>query len=194
MIKITSDAEYHREAFNQVSLPKTPIARSDFQSCEFIRCDLSQLVISECRFDDCTFQSCDLSLIKPQDTNFRNCHFIGCKLVGINWTAAAKSFSVDFQDCMMHLSSFSGMNLKKIKIINCLAREVSFAETNMTEADCTMTDFSGSIFLRTNLTMANFTDAKNYRIDVRSNTVTKARFSIPEAISLLETLGIIIAE
>jgi fluoroquinolone resistance protein len=194
MIEITSDAEYHREEFNQVSLSKMPIARSDFQSCQFTRCDLSQLVISECRFDDCTFQSCDLSLIKPQDTNFRNCHFVGCKLVGINWTEAVKSFSVDFQDCMMHLSSFSGMNLKKIKIINCLATEVSFAETNMTEADCTMTDFSGSIFLRTNLTMADFTNARNYLIDVRTNTVTKARFSIPEAMSLLETLGIIIAE
>jgi fluoroquinolone resistance protein len=194
MNEIKSYAEYTGEEFDQVSLSKASIERSEFQGCEFTRCDLSQAVLSECRFDDCTFKSCDLSLIKPQDTYFRNCHFVGCKLIGINWTEAAKSFSADFKDCMMHLSSFSGMNLKKGKIINCIATEVSFAESNMTECDCRMTDFSGSIFLRTNLTKANFSDAQHYLIDVRTNTVTKAKFSIPEAISLLETIGIVIVE
>jgi fluoroquinolone resistance protein len=202
MTKLESDAEYidslsetlREQDFDSIDLKKALISQSEFQSCDFNRCDLSQSVFTDCRFDDCTFQACDLSLVKFKEVHLRNSTFVGSKLVGIDWTGVSKTFSVDFRDCVLNLSNFSAMNLKKRKIINCLAREVSFAESNMTECDCKLTDFAGSVFSKTNLTKADFTDARNYTIDVRANTIAKMKLSLPEALSLLETLGIIISK
>jgi fluoroquinolone resistance protein len=194
MAEIQSDAEYVDRAFDAIDLKKVVISQSEFQSCDFNRCNLSQSVFIGCRFDDCTFQACDLSLVKFKEVHLRNSTFVGSKLVGIDWTGIAKTFSADFSDCVLNLSNFSAMNLKKRKIVNCIAHEVSFAECNMTECDCKLTDFAGSVFSKTNLTKANFTDARNYTIDVRANTTTKMKLSLPEALSLLETLGIIITK
>jgi fluoroquinolone resistance protein len=81
---------------------------------------------------------------------------------------------------------------KKMKLVNCIANEVDFSESNMTECDFTGTDFAESTFAKTNLTKANFTKAKNYSIDFRTNTLSKTKFSLPEVISLLDILDIII--
>jgi fluoroquinolone resistance protein len=194
MLQIQSNCEYECQDFNSIDLKQVLIFQSEFQKCNFIRCDISQSVFSNCRFDNCMFQACDLSLIKPKDSYFRNSTFVGSKLVGIDWTEVYKTFSADFKDCVMNFSNFSMMNLKKIKIVNCIAHEVSFADSNMTECNCKMTDFAGSIFSKTNLTRADFSNARNYAIDVRNNNVTKTKFSLPEALTLLETLGIIISE
>jgi fluoroquinolone resistance protein len=194
MAEIQSDAEYVDRSFDSIDLKQVLISQSEFQSCDFNRCDLSQSVFADCRFDDCTFQSCDLSLVKFKSVHFRNSTFVGSKLVGIDWTGVSKTFSVDFRDCVLNFANFSVMNLKKRKIVNCIAHEVSFAESNMTECDCTMTDFAGSTFSKTNLTKADFSDARNYRIDVRTNTIDKMKLSLPEALTLLETLGIVISK
>jgi fluoroquinolone resistance protein len=194
MAEIQSDAEYHEQEFDSIDLKKIVVSQSEFQNCDFNRCDLSQSVFTDCRFDNCTFQACDLSLAKFKDVHLRNSTFTGSKLVGIDWTGVAKTFSADFSDCVLNLSNFSAMNLKKRKIVNCIAHEVSFAESNMTESDCKLTDFAGSVFSKTNLTKADFTDARNYTIDVRANTTTKMKLSLPEALSLLETLGIVISK
>jgi fluoroquinolone resistance protein len=194
MTKIQSDAEYIDREFDSIDLKKALISQSEFQSCSFNRCDLSQSVFTDCRFDDCTFQACDLSLVKFKGVHLRNSTFVGSKLVGIDWTGVSKTFSVDFRDCVLNLSNFSAMSLKKRKIVNCIAHEVSFAESNMAECDCKLTDFAGSVFSKTNLTKADFTDARNYTIDVRANTIAKMKLSLPEALSILETLGVIISK
>jgi fluoroquinolone resistance protein len=194
MTKIQSQSEYEDRDFDKLDLSQARISNTDFQSCIFNHCDFSRSIFSECRFDDCTFQAGDFSLVKFKDSHLRNSSFIGSKLVGIDWTEMSRTFSVDFRDCVMNLSNFSTMNLKKRKIVNCIAHEVSFAETNMTECDCTMTDFAGSIFSKTNLTKANFDNARNYAIDVRNNTVKKLKLSLPEALILFETLEIVIVD
>jgi fluoroquinolone resistance protein len=60
--------------------------------------------------------------------------------------------------------------------------------------DCRMTDFLNSTFSKTNLTKADFSKAKNYAIDYRINILTQAKFSLPEAVALLELLEIVIAD
>jgi fluoroquinolone resistance protein len=194
MTKIQSQSEYEDREFDKLDFKAGQIYNTDFQNCIFTRCDFQRSIFSECRFDDCTFQACDFSLAKFKDSHFRDSIFISSKLIGIDWAEISRTFSIDFRDCVINLSNFSAMNLKKRKILNCIAHEVSFAETNMTECDCTMTDFAGSIFSKTNLTKANFSNARNYAIDVRNNTVTKLKLSLPEALTLFETLGIIITD
>ena len=77
-----------------------------------------------------------------------------------------------------------------IKIINCAAVDVDFRECNLSNADFNGTDLSDSLFQGTNLTGANFKDAHNFQIDPANNILTKARFSLPEAMSLLYCMDI----
>jgi len=46
------------------------------------------------------------------------------------------------------------------------------------------------MFVKTNLMNADFSEAINYNIDVRLNEVKKAIFTLPDAINLLQHLGI----
>lgn len=79
-----------------------------------------------------------------------------------------------------------------IRIFKCEAIEVDFTEADLNHGDFQYTDFEKSIFFKTNLSCTNFQQAKNYLIDVRNNTLKKARFSLPEALSLLFSLDIVI--
>jgi uncharacterized protein YjbI with pentapeptide repeats len=86
------------------------------------------------------------------------------------------------------------LDLSKAVITDCLAKEATFAETNLTEANCTHTDFTDSRFIRTNLTRADFRGARNYAIAADQNTLKQAKFSLPEAVALLHGLDIILED
>jgi uncharacterized protein YjbI with pentapeptide repeats len=62
------------------------------------------------------------------------------------------------------------------------------------QANFTGTDLTDSLFLTTDLTEADLSSATNYQIDARQNTIQNARFSLPEAMSLLHGLDIELVE
>lgn len=77
-------------------------------------------------------------------------------------------------------------------MVNCEAKETDFTDTDLSYGDFKNTDFEKSRFFKTNLSYADFKGAKNYFIDTKNNTLKKTRFSLPEALSLLNTLDIIL--
>jgi uncharacterized protein YjbI with pentapeptide repeats len=87
-----------------------------------------------------------------------------------------------------------GLNLEKMAMKNCIAHDVSFEDSNLSFVDCSGTDFENCRFARTNLTSADLRGAKNYNIDPILNTLKKTKFSMPEAMSLLYNLPIILDE
>ncbi len=68
--------------------------------------------------------------------------------------------------------------------------DVDFSSANMQRAQFANCDLSGATFRNTNLSRADFSTAKNYDIDPKINILAKAKFSMPEAVSLLSGLGI----
>ena len=48
----------------------------------------------------------------------------------------------------------------------------------------------GTLFHNCDLSRSDFSGALNYSIDVRTNQVKQAKFSLPEAIALLQALDI----
>ncbi|WP_420844648.1 pentapeptide repeat-containing protein [Legionella cardiaca] len=72
----------------------------------------------------------------------------------------------------------------------CKAHDIDFREANLNHASFVGTDLQNSLFMHTNLKQADFTNAINYSIDIHCNTVTKANFSFPEVIALLNHLDI----
>ncbi|MCK9175827.1 MAG: pentapeptide repeat-containing protein [Desulforhopalus sp.] len=164
----------------------------DFYDCKFINCKFTGTVFEKCLFEDCTFIECDLSLIKPEYCSFVDVKFKNCKAIGVNWAEAATPFRIDFYSCIINMSSFFGINLTKIIMTECVAKEVDFTEANLTKGNFEKTDFENSRFLQTNLTQSNFRNSINYAIDPECNLLKKTIFSLPEALSFLSELDIIL--
>lgn len=188
-------AEYLNQKFQNLDLSKEVIASKDFQACTFTKCKFVDTQFKECRFVDCVFLRCDLSLAVIAGCAFHNVSFEHSKAMGVNWSDAKwlPGFSlIRFLDCGINYSVFMGLDLRKISIVQCVAKEVNFEDARLEEADLRKTDFMGSRFVNTNLTQANFIGAINYAIDVTLNAVKKTKFSLPEAISLLRSLDIVL--
>jgi uncharacterized protein YjbI with pentapeptide repeats len=163
-----------------------------FQDCSFV-----ETVFIKCKFVNCFFKGCDLSLIQLPECAFTSTQFEATKLVGINWTLADSSTAglnkpIGFLKCVINHSTFIGLSLKGIQIKDCIAKNVDFRDVDLSQADFTGTDLSESLFNRTNLTKADLSQARNYHIDPARNTLKEARFALPEAMSLLYSMDIII--
>src|SRR5579862_7114295 len=189
--------EYAEQTFKRVNYAGKKMGRKDFDHCTFTGCTFTETVFESCSFRDCSFTDCDLRLAKVQGCRFSNTHFEKSKVTGINWTTTnwhrnGLFIPVHFAECDISFSAFVGLDLKKIQIIRCIAKDADFAEADLTQADCTETNFAQSRFLHTNLTEADFSSATGYGIAPSKNTLKKTKFSLPEALSLLDDLDIII--
>ncbi|HNX59047.1 MAG TPA: pentapeptide repeat-containing protein, partial [Spirochaetota bacterium] len=95
-------------------------------------------------------------------------------------------------DCVINSCDFCGMKLKKTPFTKCEIIATDFVGTDLTGVDFSRTIFRDAGFDKTNLSGANFTDARGYAINPVANNVRKAKFSLPDAVTLLEIMGIII--
>jgi len=183
---------YYREAFTGLSLDNETIEGIEFEECEFNKCSFVNCTFEALKFLDCKFVECRMSAIKPSHSRFVEVKFCTSQVIGFDWTKADTIEGLEFNECKLNYSNFRLMKPPRIKMIKCEAKEVDFIETDLTDGIFTGTDFENSRFFKTNLTNADFKGAKNYMIDARNNTLKKTKFSLPEALSLLNGLDIII--
>ena len=72
----------------------------------------------------------------------------------------------------------------------CKAHEVDFRNGSFRDSEFSYTDFTLSLFGKTDLTGADFTEAVNYDIDIFDNKIEKAKFTRYEAVRLLNCLNV----
>jgi fluoroquinolone resistance protein len=190
-----SQIEFVTETFRAIDASGARLAGKEFDGCTFVDCNLSDATFDGCRLVECSFLRCNLSLARFDTSRLLDVAFEACKLVGIDWTRAAwpaleLASPLKLVQCIATDSSFFGLSLNEIVMRECKAHDVDFREGSFCEADFSQTDFLNSLFNRTNLTGADFTGASNYRIDVFSNEIRRAKFSRDEAIGLLVGLDI----
>lgn len=190
---LQSNGKYFNQVFDNVNLENHEIFENiEFEKCEFTSCNLSGSGFKNCKFLDCNFTKNNLSNLQISGSIFNGNNFYESKLLGIDFAKSSQrlGFSSNFYNCILDLCNFSQMDLKVIIIQNCSCREVYFCDTNLTKASLTGNDFDGATFHKTNFTKANLEGAKNYKINPFDNTLNQAKFNLPEAISILETLEI----
>ena len=159
----------------------------EYDTCTFIKCNFSGIDLSGVHFSDCVFDGCDLTTAKLVQAAFKNVTFKECKLLGLHFEDCSRFlFCLDFYNCILNLSSFNGLSLKKRKFDNCQLHEVDFTDADLSESVFTICDFRRTIFLNTNLEKADFSTSFNYSIDPESNKLKKAKFSLPAVIGLLD--------
>jgi uncharacterized protein YjbI with pentapeptide repeats len=187
--------EYVDRKFEHLHFADAELRDKQFYDCEFLHCNFTDSRLLNCRFDNCRFVDCNLSTAKIKGSAFQEVTFESCKLVGIDWTTArwpsvSLSGMLAFDACMLDGSSFFGLCLRELKLEGCHAHDVDFAEADCDHSSFIQTDFDNSTFHHTRLAKADFSDALNYAIDIHTNTIAGAKFSLPEAVSLLRGLGI----
>lgn len=190
-----AQAECYDQPFKDIVFESEELQGTEFDDCVFTNCSFRETAFTACQFNDCIFADCDLSLVTVAQSTFKNTTFKRSKLVGIDWTMASWSkfisiSPIHFYECAVDFSTFIGLALAKIRFKDCSVKEVDFSEADLAEADFSQALLSKSQFRHTNLTKANFEKAADYAIDVTINTVVKAKFSLPEAVSLLDGLDI----
>jgi uncharacterized protein YjbI with pentapeptide repeats len=193
------EKEHYEITFRDLDLSGQVVSGQQYEQCIFTKCNFSETEFKLCNFYDCEFRSCDLSLIKVENCEFSNNLMEDSKAMGINWAemrvpTVRVYCPVEFIKCNINYSNFMALDLREIQIVGCEAREVNFSEANMSESNLSDSDFANSIFNNTNLLKADLTHAVNYYIDIYRNPIKGAKFSIPEAISLLSSLEIEIVD
>lgn len=170
-----------------------------FIDCRFRHCDFSDCHWLECRFVNCSFEDCNLSLCFLTGTSFSGTQFSRCQLQAVVWSETVRDESLlatpnHYDGCILNHGLFIGCDLSNSRLTNCSAREADFQNADLTHADCRGTDFNGSRFLNTNLTETDLRGASNYIIPAQQNYLKKTRVALPEALSLLYSLDIVIED
>lgn len=193
--KISSETRINDQVYNKLQLKNEHIDSSEFVNCIFNGCSLVESEFIKCRFVNCMFRDCDLSLVKFPESVFTSICFEDSKIIGVNWTQADWTAVVlgkplHFSKSTLNHSTFIGLNLKGMQVLNCNAVNVDFREADLTGADFSGSDLTESLFLHTKLREANLAQARNYSINPGLNDLQAAKFSMPEAISLLYNMDI----
>ncbi len=196
---IHSQTEHADQVFKDVHLERDQLVSSQFYDCEFVRCSFVESEFRNCRFVNCVFRQCDLSLVRVARSTFSGTRFEESKVIGVNWAladwpATGLGDSLGFFKSAISHSTFIGLRLTGIQIKDCVAVDVDFREADLSRADLSGTDLDGSVFGNTDLTNADLSQARNYHIDPGQNVLSQAKFSLPEAMSLLYSLDIVLVE
>jgi len=192
---LSSEKNYNDQVFDTLQLDSIQIDSSEFFDCVFKDCSFVESTIQKCRFINCWFQDCDLSLVQVPESSFSGISFENSKCVGINWAQANWPVTglgnpIRFEKCALSHSTFIGLSLTGIQIADCVAVDVDFREADLSQADFSGTNLSESLFNHTKLSEADLSQARNYLIDPANNELKRARFSLPEAMSLLYNMDI----
>jgi fluoroquinolone resistance protein len=184
--------EFEEEEFQDLNYDNIALNYLLFEDSTFTNCKFRQCDFKGSKFLNCSFINCDLNNIQVENSNFQDCTFIESKLNGINWCCCLKLKIKLFEKCNISYSTFMNLDLRKIKIIDCIAYETDFREANLQNSIVTGIDLKGTAFFQSNHSGADFRNSKNYDIDVLNNKVAKAIFSPIDALNLLKSLQIIL--
>ena len=189
------EKEYQSERFKGLDFSNQEIAAIEFDDCQFEQCNFSEATLRRCKLVDCDFLGCNLSNVQLEYSKFSEVCFRDSKLIGIDWTKVAWpkfifASPIKFYQSILNDSSFNGLALQELVLEECKAHHVDFRDGDFTSANFTYTDLTASLFAKTNLTSADFSEASNYDINIFNNIIKKATFSRYEAIRLLDSLEI----
>ena len=170
------------------------IEPGNYENCKFINCNFSEVNLSGINFLDCYFDGCNMGMAKLGKTGFRNIQFTGCKLLGLHFDHCNTiGLEMQFDNCILNLSSFYQLKLKCIVFKNSILHEVDLAAADLSNAVFDNCDLKGAMFESTIIEHADFRTAYNYSIDPAKNKIKKAKFSMAGLIGLLDKYDIVIA-
>jgi len=177
--------------FDRIDFTAAMLAKGEYENCVFKNCNFYNTNLSDYIFRECKFDGCDFSLAKLKNTTLHDISFLNCKLLGIQFQECNSFlFSVSFGNCVLKMSVFYKLKLKKYKFSNCNLQEADFTEADLSGSIFDNCDLQRTVFYNTNLEKADFTTSYNYSFDPERNRIKKARFSRMGVTGLLDKYNI----
>ena len=184
---------YDNQTYEKTDYSLRPIEKGGYENCLFRHCNFSESDLSGVNFTDCRFEDCNLSMAKINNTQLNGITFSNCKMLGLKFEHCNPFlFEVRFAGCLLDLSSFYKVKLKKTRFESCTLHEVDFSQADLTEAVLAECDLRGAVFDFTTLVKTDFRTSVHYSIHPENNKIKKARFSREGIAGLLDRYDIII--
>lgn len=166
-----------------------------FVDCEFKNCFFEECKIIGCIFVNCKFENCTVISLDSKYSELKNAVFIKCNLIGVHWNTLLPSGKYahpmdKLENCFLKYNTFLEMNFIKFSFSGNTIQESMFEECNLSESNFHNCRLEGTQIFKCDIRRADFTEAKGYAIDIKSNKLKQAKFSFPDVVSLLETLEI----
>lgn len=181
--------------YKDIEINEETIENMQFIDCIFHNCSFRENHIKNCLFQNCSFIHCNIinnSFLYTLATNNR---LDNSTVLGMNWTYLMKKGKaflpfLTIKKCTLKYNNFHLMNLKKFDFSRCDLSGSFFEECNLEGSIFRYSILKNVYFGKNNLTRADFRNAEEYQIDITDNRMKKAKFSFPDAIRLLESIGI----
>ena len=93
-------------------------------------------------------------------------------------------------DCFLKYAAFIKMNFIRFDFSSNSIQESAFDECNLRESNFKGCQLERTHYTNCDMRKADFRETSGYQIDLKSNNLENARFSFPQAINLLNCLGI----
>lgn len=191
-------AQYHEdERFDGHTFTSGELEGAEFVDCTFAGCSFTECEWDGTLFSGCSFADCRIAPSRISGTELSRCSFKQCALVGIDWAAVAPgngyaSPIAHLMSCQLKYNTFANMQLAAFGFSGSELMGCTFARCRLTEADFNGCVLEDTEFIDCNLEKADFRDATGWRISPAGNRLRNARFSLPEALALLDGLGIVL--
>ncbi|HEX3776255.1 MAG TPA: pentapeptide repeat-containing protein [Polyangiaceae bacterium] len=192
MARAAAKTSFSETRFVQGEQPDFVLVDAEFEDCSFAKLALSGQKLGRSRFFDCVFSDCDLSLCRLVDCAFVRSTFERCRLSGINWSEVEKLERVAFDGSQLNDTTFIGVKMELCDFSRAIAHRASFRDLSLKSCIFRDADLSESEFVNADLRQADFRGASGYVINPKENRLEKARFSLPEAVRLLNGLGVLL--
>ena len=187
--------EYESRQFTGLDLVETSVSCCDFTDCEFVDCTFENVQVVSCSFLDCIFTNCRFINVSGQRSIMRSSQFSACYLATVNWNhwSSGSNFYdpfTSFKKCHLKYNQFTEMNLNKFDFSGCEIVDSLFGDCKLASSSFKGCKLEKTEFFRCDLSKTDFRDATGYRIDILTTKLKGARFSFPEVVNLLSSLGI----
>lgn len=190
---IESNEIYETIHFKNDNFTYAEAAEATFTHCQFDNCDFTGAELMESSFESCTFRECNFSLVQLKGARLNKVIFENSKVMGIHFNLCSHfALGFDFKACHVQSCIFMELALRQISFQECQIVDCDFYKTDLTQANFNRAVFQGAIFEQTVLVKADFREAVGYNINPNNNKVKKAKFSLPEVVTLLDHLDIVI--
>ena len=190
--------EYAGEEFSALRLEEGDFRGVLFEDCLFTDCRFQGLSFQGCRFTGCHFARCRLGGLSFDNVQAMGNSFEDCAVLGIDWAALLDPRKQDlgflpfdsFARCTLHHCLFFHLELGKFSFAGCDLSGSFFEDCRLSGADFSDCLLRGAAFSHNDLSSADFRGAAEYSFSIEGNQVKGAKFSMPEAVSLLYGLGL----
>ncbi len=187
--------EFDGKQFRNLELAGEVFSDLSFCDCAFVGCTVEGCRFVNCAFSDCVFTGCRFTTNKGAASEMRSSVFEGCALSGVDWvewTSDSRYFLPfsSFAGCRLRYNNFVELNLNRFTFSGNDVTDSFFSECRLCSSVFSGCNLSKTEFFRCDLSGAEFGEAVGYRVDIITNKVKGAHFTLPDALGLLRGLDI----